>query len=88
MTTAEAGRLCSDLAKLSASVLDKWEKVGLKLGLSNDMLRSIGQKHKTSRQRFYAVLCAWLRRKGALQVTLRFLVQVLESSEISIHDRK
>lgn len=79
-----------DLNKMSDTVKQKWEMIGHKLGLSSDTLRTIGQKHGSSMKRFFAMLSAWLNRKGVHKdvpstyrsVTLRVLVRVLQSTEV------
>ena len=81
----EAQSLSMDLNKMSPTVKDKWEEIGHKLGLSRETLKAISQKHKNPRQRFFAMLNAWLGRKGDCvyhSVTLRALVHVFQSKEV------
>ena len=71
---------------MSKTVKEKWEMIGHKLELSSEVLSSIGQKQTSSRQRLFAVISAWLHRKGSQlihnPITLRTLVRVLESAEV------
>lgn len=61
--------------------------IGHKLGLSSETLSSIGQRQSTSSRRLFAVISAWLHRKGLQRInnpiTLRTLVRVLESTEVA-----
>lgn len=79
-------KLCYELIRISDTVKEKWEILGQNLGLTTEILKNIGQKYTNPRQRFYAMLNAWLTRKGTLTishpVTVRTLVQVLESMEV------
>lgn len=72
------------LFKLSDTIKEKWEIIGKKLGLNTETLRTIGLKHKLSEQRLFAVITAWLQRKGhaSSRVTLRALVKVLQMEKV------
>jgi len=78
------------LNKNSVTIKEKWEQLGLKLGLSKELLCTLGKKYKTSERIFYAVIYAWIRRKGVdcsspstfNSVTIRALVHALQSAEV------
>ena len=78
-----AREVCS-LLKLSVTAKEKWEIIGNKLGLNTEILKSIGLKHRLSEQRLFAVITAWVQRKGPAhsKVTLRTLVKVLRNEKV------
>lgn len=81
---SDTREICS-LFKLSPTAKEKWEIIGKKLGINAETLRSIGQKHRLPEQRLFAVITAWVQRKGPAQgkVTLRTLVKVLQSEKVA-----
>ena len=87
--SADINKLIFELSKMSPTILEKWEKVGQELGLSEETLSTIGQKCRNSRQCFFAMMNSWLSRKGMREnipaykpVTLRILLRALESKEV------
>ena len=79
----DAREICS-IFKQSATVKEKWEIIGKKLGLNTETLKSIDQKHKRPEQCLLAVITAWVQRKGPAhsKVTLRTLVKVLQHEKV------
>lgn len=69
-----------------SSAKEKWEKIGLGLGLSPTTLQRIGTTNRSDPAKcLYATINAWLRRKdntSAKPITWRTLIHTLKSAEV------
>ena len=61
------------------SVIDKWFRIGVQLGLSESKLHQIGADYQTVDMRFTEVISFWLNGNTPVAVSWKSLVEVLES---------
>ena len=60
------------------SVIDKWFRIGIQLGLSESKLRQIGADYHTVDMRFTEVISFWLSGNTPVSVSWESLVKILE----------
>ena len=76
----------TDIYKILRSVKEKWEKIGLSLGLSDEKLRQIkAAKNGDPARCLYATIDAWIHKRdvGRYCATWRTLFRALESAEVN-----
>ena len=61
------------------SVIDKWFRIGVQLGLDETKLNQIEADHRNVDRRFSEVISFWLNKNTQGPVSWRSLVEVLES---------
>lgn len=72
-----------NVCKSIRSAKEKWEKIGVGLGLEHDTLREINTNNQGEPGKcLYAAVDAWLRCKGVTRSTWRVLIRTLESAEV------
>lgn len=82
------------LSKKSTTILDKWKKVGQKLGLEDETLFNIERKSKDSRHYYFNVMInRWAAKKGMRKdipkfqpASLRAFADALKSEEVGEGD--